>query len=115
MQHFMSYEKKTNSFNTSNNTSNNNNNEDMLKQFPKIKFSYESKPYKKVSQNNKSQCNTNDSNNNSDITNEIYFIIPKGKKYFAWFKNNECFFFRIGCSTKNSHHNKKKCFSCISE
>ena len=99
MQHFMSYEKKTNSFNTSSNTSSNNN-EDILKQFPKIKFSYESKPYKKVSQNNKSQCNTNDSNNNSDITNEIYFIIPKGKKYFAWFKNNECFFLELDAQRK---------------
>ncbi len=93
----MSYEKKTNSFNTSSNsTSNstsNSNNEDILKQFPKIKFSYESKPYKKVSQNSNSQCE-------SDSKNEIYFIIPKGKKYFVWFKNNECFFLELDAQRK---------------
>ena len=95
MQHFMSYEKKTNSFNTSSTSNisfNNNNNEDVLKQFPKIKFSYESKPYKKVSQNK-----NNNSINESEQNKEFYFIIPKGKKYLVWFKNNECFFFRIGC------------------
>ena len=98
MQHFMSYEKKTNSFNTS---SNNNNNEDILQQFPKIKFSYESKPYKKVSQNNKSQSDTNKSNNDSEKNNnEIYFIIPKGKKYFVWFKNNECLFLELDAQRK---------------
>ena len=97
MQHFMSYEKKTNSFNTSSsNTSNNNNNynnnngEDILKQFPKIKFSYESKPYKKVSQNK-----NNNSINESEQNKEFYFIIPKGKKYLVWFKNNECFFLEL--------------------
>lgn len=101
----MSYEKKTNSFNTSSsntfsNTSSNNN-EDLLKQFPKIKFSYESKPYKKVSQNNKFQCDTNDSNaSDSDSNKEIYFIIPKGKKYFVWFKNNECFFLELDAQRK---------------
>ena len=112
MQHFMSYEKKTNSFNTSstsstsstsNNSNNSNNNEDILKQFPKIKFSYESKPYKKVSQNNNSQCNTNHSNtsdSDSDINKEIYFIIPKGKKYFVWFKNNECLFLELDAQRK---------------
>ena len=99
MQHFMSYEKNINSFNTSNisntnNTSSNtNNNEDILKQFPKIKFSYESKPYKKVSQNNKLQID-------SDSNKEIYFIIPKGKKYFAWFKNNECLFLELDAQRK---------------
>ena len=102
----MSYEKKTNSFNTSstsNISSNNNNNEDVLKQFPKIKFSYESKPYKKVSQNNKLQCNTNVSNtsdSDSDINKEIYFIIPKGKKYLVWFKNNECLFLELDAQRK---------------
>ncbi len=104
----MSYEKKTNSFNTSstsNNSNNSNNNEDILKQFPKIKFSYESKPYKKVSQNNNSQCNTNvsktsDSDSDSDSNKEIYFIIPKGKKYFVWFKNNECFFLELDAQRK---------------
>ena len=103
----MSYEKNINSFNTSNisntnNTSSNtNNNEDILKQFPKIKFSYESKPYKKVSQNNKSHCDTNVSNTSeSDSNKEIYFIIPKGKKYFVWFKNNECFFLELDAQRK---------------
>ena len=106
----MSYEKKTNSFNISNtsNTSNtsstsntynsSNSNEDLLKQFPKIKFSYESKPYKKVSQNNKSHYETHDSNNYSNK--EIYFVIPKGKKYFAWFTNNECFFLELDAQRK---------------
>ena len=95
----MSYEKNINSFNTynisnTNNTSSNtNNNEDILKQFPKIKFSYESKPYKKVSQNNKLQID-------SDSNKEIYFIIPKGKKYFAWFKNNECLFLELDAQRK---------------
>jgi hypothetical protein len=98
MQYFMSYEKKTNSFNTSSNTSNNN--EDVLKQFPKIKFSYESKPYKKVSQNNNSQCKTNVINNENDNNKEIYFIIPKGKKYFVWFKNNECLFLELDAQRK---------------
>ena len=99
MQHFMSYEKKTNSFNTSSsNTSNNNNNnnsEDILKQFPKIKFSYESKPYKKVSQNK-----NNNSINESEQNKEFYFIIPKGKKYLVWFKNNECFFLELDAQRK---------------
>ena len=96
MQHFMSYEKNINSFNTSNisntnNTSSNtNNNEDILKQFPKIKFSYESKPYKKVSQNN----NQNDNKDSNDKDN-VYFIIPKGKKFLVWFKNNECLFLEL--------------------
>ena len=101
MQHFMSYEKKTNSFNTSstfnNSNTSSNNNEDILKQFPKIKFSYESKPYKKVSQNNKSQ---RDSNNNNESNKEIYFIIPKGKKYLVWFKNNECLFLELDAQRK---------------
>ena len=98
MQHFMSYEKKTNSFNTSSTSNisfNNNNNEDVLKQFPKIKFSYESKPYKKVSQNK-----NNNSINESEQNKEFYFIIPKGKKYLVWFKNNECFFLELDAQRK---------------
>ena len=89
----MSYEQKSCSFNTSN--SNNNNNEDVLKQFPKIKFSYESKPYKKVSQN-KNNNSTAISNNES----ELFFIIPKGKKYLVWFKNNECYFLELDAQRK---------------
>ena len=58
----------------------------LLQQFPKIKFSYELKSYKKVS-------NSNNINTNSD--DNIYFIIPKGKKYFVWFKNGECLFLEL--------------------
>jgi hypothetical protein len=95
MQRFMSYEQKSCSFNISNN----NNNEDMLKQFPKIKFSYESKPYKKVSQN-KNNNSITISNNESEQNKELYFIIPKGKKYLVWFKNNECYFLELDAQRK---------------
>ena len=87
----MSYEQKSCSFST--NTGNNS--EDMLKQFPKIKFSYESKPYKKVSQNK-----NNNSINESEQNKEFYFIIPKGKKYLVWFKNNECYFLELDAQRK---------------
>ena len=92
MQRFMSYEQKSCSFNTSS-FNKNSNEEDMLKQFPKIKFSYESKPYKKVSQhkNNNSVENSNSENKDKKDNKEFYFIIPKGKKYLVWFKNNECY------------------------
>ena len=66
---------------------NSENYDNLFKQFPKIKFSYESKPYKKVSQNN----NQNDNKDSNDKDN-VYFIIPKGKKFLVWFKNNECLF-----------------------
>jgi len=102
----MSYEKKscsfsTNTSNTSNagNTGNTGNNEDILKQFPKIKFSYESKPYKKVSQN-KNNNSIAVSNNESEQNKEFYFIIPKGKKYLVWFKNNECYFLELDAQRK---------------
>jgi len=62
----------------------------LLKQFPKIKFSYELKSYKKVYTINASTSATTTNDNNS-----IYFIIPKGKKYFVWFKNNECLFLEL--------------------
>jgi len=58
----------------------------LLKQFPKIKFSYELKSYKKV-------YSTNVVDNGND--NVIYLIIPKGKKYFVWFKNDECLFLEL--------------------
>ena len=57
----------------------------LLKQFPKIKFSYELKSYKKV-------YTTNTTNNDTD---NVYLIIPKGKKYFVWFKNDECLFLEL--------------------
>ena len=60
----------------------------LLKQFPKIKFSYELKSYKKVYIN----TSTNTTNNDTD---NIYLIIPKGKKYFVWFKNDECLFLEL--------------------
>jgi hypothetical protein len=96
MQRFMSYEKKSCSFKTSDD---NNNHEDILKQFPKIKFSYESKPYKKVSQN-KNNSSTTISNNESAQNKEFDFIIPKGKKYLVWFKNNECYFLELDAQRK---------------
>ena len=64
--------------------------DNLFKQFPKIKFSYESKPYKKVSQNN----HQNDIKDSNDKDN-VYFIIPKGKKFLVWFKNNECLFLEL--------------------
>jgi hypothetical protein len=60
----------------------------LLQQFPKIKFSYELKSYKKVSNHN--QDHNGDNDNNS-----VFFIIPKGKKYFVWFKNGECLFLEL--------------------
>lgn len=57
----------------------------LLQQFPKIKFSYELKSYKKVY--------TTSSTNNDNSS--IYLIIPKGKKYFVWFKNDECLFLEL--------------------
>jgi hypothetical protein len=99
MQRFMSYEQKSCSFSTNTGNSNNSNSEDMLKQFPKIKFSYESKPYKKVSQN-KNNNSIAISNNESEQNKEFYFIIPKGKKYLVWFKNNECYFLELDAQRK---------------
>ena len=53
---------------------------DLLKQFPKLELSYEKKLHKKVQS-------------------DICLSIPKGKKYFAWFKtykrNNYCFLLQI--------------------
>ena len=59
----------------------------LLQQFPKIKFSYELKSYKKVSNSN---INIQDHDNNN-----VFFMIPKGKKYFVWFKNSECLFLEL--------------------
>ena len=59
----------------------------LLQQFPKIKFSYELKSYKKVSNSN---INIQDHDDNN-----VYFMIPKGKKYFVWFKNGECLFLEL--------------------
>ena len=64
--------------------------DNLFKQFPKIKFSYESKPDKKVSQNN----HQNDIKDSNDKDN-VYFIIPTGKKFLVWFKNNECLFLEL--------------------
>jgi len=61
----------------------------LLKQFPKIKFSYELKSYKKV------YTNTSTNHDNINGNNNIYLIIPKGKKYFVWFKNDECLFLEL--------------------
>ena len=73
-----------------NSKSNNNNTyAKLLQQFPKIKFSYELKSYKKVSNSNINIQDDNHDNNN------IFFMIPKGKKYFVWFKNGECLFLEL--------------------
>ena len=61
----------------------------LLQQFPKIKFSYELKSYKKVSNSNINVQDHDHDNNN------IFFIIPKGKKFFIWFKNGECLFLEL--------------------
>ena len=54
--------------------------EQLLKSFPKLELSYEKKIHKKVQS-------------------DIYLTIPKGKKYFAWFrsfkKQNVCFLMNI--------------------
>jgi len=63
----------------------------LLKQFPKIKFSYELKSYKKVYTTN----TTNTTNTLNNDTDNVYLIIPKGKKYFVWFKNDECLFLEL--------------------
>lgn len=64
----------------------------LLQQFPKIKFSYQLKSYKKVSNSNINiQGNSHDNDNN----NSVFFVIPKGKKYFVWFKNGECLFLEL--------------------
>ena len=53
---------------------------DVLKSFPNIELSYEKKLHKKVQT-------------------DLYLTIPKGKKYFAWFKyhngKNMCFILEI--------------------
>ncbi len=73
-----------------NSKSNNNNTyAKLLQQFPKIKFSYELKSYKKVSNSN-INIEDNDYDNNN-----IFFMIPRGKKFFVWFKNGECLFLEL--------------------
>ena len=64
----------------------------LLQQFPKIKFSYELKSYKKVSTYS---TNINDESKCEENSESVYFIIPKGKKYFVWFKNSECLFLEL--------------------
>ena len=66
----------------------------IIKNFPKIKFSYENSIHKKV-------------------LSDYYYIIPKGKKYFAWFttfhKQNICFFLEIKNNNTISNITYKKC------
>ena len=66
---------------------NNREKQDLLYKFPKIKLSYVKNNHKKVSSAN------------------MYLIIPKGKKYFAWFryyKNNPvCVILEINIRSKN--------------
>ena len=58
----------------------------ILKDFPSFELSYEKKLHKKVQS-------------------DIYLTIPKGKKYFAWFKmyKNQpiCFFLEINRKNKS--------------
>jgi hypothetical protein len=63
----------------------------LLQQFPKIKFSYELKSYKKVSNSNVNK----DQGHGHHDNNSVYFIIPKGKKFLVWFKNGECLFLEL--------------------
>jgi hypothetical protein len=96
--HFNHNTKYTNQ--THNNDSNNNNRHvKLLQQFPKLKFSYELKSYKKVS-----NYNINDIRDN----NSVYFLIPKGKKYFVWFKNDECLFLELDNNRQIVHVACKK-------
>lgn len=67
----------------------------LLQQFPKIKFSYELKSYKKVSTSNFNKDQVQDQDHDNDTNNNIFFMIPKGKKYFVWFKNGECLFLEL--------------------
>jgi hypothetical protein len=68
----------------------------LLQQFPKIKFSYELKSYKKVSNSNINiQGNGHGHGHDNDNNNSVFLIIPKGKKYFVWFKNGECLFLEL--------------------
>jgi hypothetical protein len=60
----------------------------LLQQFPKIKFSYELKSYKKVSIHNQDH-------NGDDDNDNVFFVIPKGKKFLVWFKNGECLFLEL--------------------
>lgn len=85
-----------------NNSNNNNKYVKLLQIFPKIKFSYELKSYKKVS-----SSNSDDIHNISD-NDSIYFIIPKGKKYFVWFKNDECLFLELDNDKQIVHVTSKK-------
>ena len=59
----------------------------LLKDFPNIELSYEKNIHKTVPSSN------------------IYLTIPKGKKYFAWFRNwkkyNICFFMELDNHRKN--------------
>lgn len=80
----------------------------LLQQFPKIKFSYELKSYKKVSNSN-INIQGHDNNNNDDV----FFMIPKGKKYFIWFKNGECLFLELDNDKQvvNVTSKKRRAFS----
>ena len=81
--------------NTSNNQDNKVTYAKLLQQFPKIKFSYELKSYKKVSPYSTNTNISNHTTNGEDNIESVYFIIPKGKKYFVWFKNSECLFLEL--------------------
>ena len=68
---------------------------EILRNFPStVKFSYEKSTHKKV-------------------LSDVYVIIPKGKKYFAWFttfhKQNICFFLEIKNNNTISNITYKKC------
>ncbi len=59
----------------------------LMKDFPNVELSYEKNIHKTVPSSN------------------IYLTIPKGKKYFAWFRNwkkyNICFFMELDKRRKN--------------
>ena len=72
---------------------------EILKNFPNIELSYEKKLHKKVQT-------------------DIYLTIPKGKKYFAWFKyfngKNICFLLeinrRLNETSPNNYSHMQFCF-----
>ena len=76
-------------------TTNQNTYAKLLQQFPKIKFSYELKSYKKVSTSIAPSSSSSDKDKEKEKDGVVYFIIPKGKKYFLWFKNDECLFLEL--------------------
>ena len=69
--------------------------QNILKNFPKIKLSYETFVHKKV----------NDAN--------VIIVIPQGKKCFMWIKNGQCYFIE-NINNTNTHDNQYNIIKSIS-